>query len=251
MRLPRAAAGAVILTLSTASLAGFGDLFKSAEGILSGSGVLDKGGSASALSDAQIGNGLKEALSVGARRAVSLLGASGGFLNDGQVRIPLPGKLEQAGKALRAVGYGGLVDEFETTVNRAAEQAMPKTLDIVEQTVQGMTLTDVRQILNGGDSAATDFLREKAGPQLHQAIVPVVSEATEQAGATAAYKNMQGKMSSGIGSLLGAQSLDLDEYVTDKALDGLFLKLAAEEKAIRENPVARTTDLLKQVFGSK
>lgn len=251
MRISMVIVGAVFLTASSASQAGFGDLFKSAEGILSGSGVLGEDATTSSLSDAQIGEGLKEALSVGAERAVSLLGSNGGFLNDKQVRIPLPGTLEQAGKAMRAVGYGELVDDFELTVNRAAEQAMPKTLDIVKQTVQGMTLSDVRKIFNGGDSAATDFLRERAGGQLHEAVRPVVSEATEKAGATAAYKNLQNQVSSGIGGLLGAKSLDLDDYVTDKALDGLFLKLAAEEKAIRENPVARTTDLLKTVFGSK
>lgn len=128
---------------------------------------------------------------------------------------------------------------------------MPETLAIVQQTVRDMTLTDVRQILNGGDSAATDFLRDKAGDRLHQAVRPVVSAATDKAGATAAYKNMQSKMTSDIGGLLGAGSLDLDDYVTGKALDGLFLKLAAEEKAIRENPVARSTELLKQVFGTR
>lgn len=234
--------------------AGFDDLMKSAGGLLKGVPG-GSGGAASSLSDSQIGAGLKEALSVGAERAVALLGRDGGFLNDRSVRIPLPGVLGTAAKGLRAAGQGHYVDEFETTVNRAAEEAIPKTLDIVKDTVRNMTLEDVRGILGGGDDAATRFLRERAGGSLHNAILPIVSRATDSAGATAAYKSLKTEADSSLGGLgaLGGMvdtgSLDLDSYVTDKTLDGLFLKLAAEEKAIRENPVARTTDLLKSVFG--
>lgn len=233
--------------------AGFDDLMKSAGGLLD-SATGSAGGSADALSDNQIGAGLKQALSIGAERAVDVLGRDGGFLNDSSVRIPLPGVLATAAKALRAAGQGQYVDEFETTVNRAAEEAVPKTLGIVKDTVRNMTLQDVRGILGGGDDAATQFLRERAGGSLKNAIRPIVSRATETAGATAAYKSMKSQadgMVGGFGALGGlvdTGSLDLDGYVTDKTLDGLFLKLAAEEKRIRENPVARTTDLLKSVF---
>jgi hypothetical protein len=123
-----------------------------------------------------------------------------------------------------------------------------------------MTLEDVRGILSGGDDAATRFLRERAGTDLHTAIKPIIARATDQAGATSAYKNLVdqsgsalGGLSGGLSGLLGNSqpaSLDLDEYVTEKTLDGLFLKLAAEEKAIRENPLARSTDLLKTVFAN-
>lgn len=231
--------------------AGFDDLLKSA-----GSLLKDSGGSSSAassLSDSQIGAGLKEALSVGAERAVSLLGRSGGFLDDKSVRIPLPGMLGTAAKGLRAAGQGRYVDQFETTVNRAAEQAIPKTLDIVKETVKDMSLEDVRGILSGGDDAATQFLRKRAGGSLREAILPIVSNATDNAGATSAYKSLKGKadgMLGGLGGLVDTGSLDLDGYVTDKTLDGLFLKLAAEEKMIRENPLARSTDLLKAVFSN-
>lgn len=259
--LPRSAlALACFLAFSTVS-AGFDDMLKSAGDMLEGSaGTLNTDAVAGgALNNKQIGRGLKQALSVGAERAVDLLGKSGGFLDDASVRIPLPDKLESVGKALRAAGQGKYVDDFETTVNRAAEQAVPETLGIVKKTVRGMTLEDVRGILNGGDSAATDFLREKAGDDLRTAVKPIVASATDQAGATSAYKKMveQGSgyasgLMGNLGGLLGGgqqpSSWDLDEYVTDKALDGLFLKLAAEEKAIRENPMARTTDLLKKVF---
>ena len=226
-----------------------GDLMETVPGAASGAGD-------GALSDSQISAGLKQALSVGAERAVSVLGRSGGFLDDPSVRIPLPGGLDKAAVALRAAGQGSYVDDFETTVNRAAEEAIPKTLGIVEQTVSDMTLEDVQGILNGSDDAATRFLRERAGGSLREAILPIVSNATDQAGATTAYKTLKSQADGmlgglgGLGGLMNSGSLDLDRYVTDKTLDGLFVKLAAEEKAIRANPMARTTDLLKTVFGN-
>ena len=236
--------------------AGFDDLFKSAGELLDKAPAGLGTSATSSLSDSQIGAGLKEALSIGAERAVALLGRSGGFLDDSSVRIPLPGVLGTAAKGLRAAGQGHYVDQFETTVNRAAEQAIPETIEIVKETVSNMTLEDVRGILGGADDAATRFLRERAGGSLAEAIRPIVAKATDSAGATSAYKSSKTQADGmlgglgGLGGLVSTDSLDLDSYVTEKALDGLFLKLAAEEKAIRENPVARTTDLLKTVFGS-
>jgi len=184
---------------------------------------------------------------------VTLLGRNGGFLNDPQVHIPLPGVLGSVAKTARTLGQGQYVDAFERAVNRAAERAVPKTLNIVKETVQNMSLQDVRGILSGGDDAATRYLKDKAGDSLRQAIRPIVAQATDEAGATAAYKRLlastRGSMGM-LGGLMGSRvNLDLDDYVTQKTLDGLFLKLAAEEKAIRTNPVARSTELLKQVFG--
>jgi len=234
--------------IAGSSWAGFNDLLKgSADQFLKGSST----SAASGLSQGQIDAGLKEALSIGAERAIDYLGKPGGFLNDANVRIPLPGSVDKIASGLRAVGQGALVDEFETTMNKAAETAIPKTLDIVKDTVQNMTLEDAGNILNGGDDAATRYLREKAGPSLEKAIRPIVSQATDQVGATASYKKLTANAGGGmLGGLLGGGSaLDLDSYVTEKTLDGLFYKLAQEEKAIRQNPVARSTDLLKQVFG--
>jgi predicted small secreted protein len=259
------AALAVVLSAG-ATASGFGDIFKSIGSAVDSAQPLGGGtatsAAASSLSNSEIDAGLKQALSVGAKRAVELLGKNGGFLNDPSVRIPLPGVLQTVGKGLRAAGQGQYVDQFEQTVNRAAEQAIPKTLDIVQRTVQNMTLDDVRGILGGGDDAATEYLRRHAGKSLREAIEPIVAQATDSAGVTAAYKQMMaqygGSLSGSLGALGGLlgggsggtpQSLNLDDYVTGKALDGLFLKLATEEKAIRENPVARSTDLLKQVFG--
>ena len=234
-----------LLSVGVANAA-FDDLFKSAGELLDKAPAGLGSTATSSLSDSQIG----------AERAVALLGRPGGFLDDRSVRIPLPGMLDTAAKGLRAAGQGQYVDQFETTVNRAAEEAIPQTLEIVKETVSGMSLEDVRGILGGGDDAATRFLRERAGGSLAEAIRPIVARATDSAGATSAYKSLKSQadgMIGGLGSfggLVSTDSLDLDGYVTEKTLDGLFLKLAAEEKAIRENPVARTTDLLKTVFGS-
>lgn len=232
------------------SQAGFGDMLKqSADEFLGG----DKGaGAASALPDSEIAAGLKEALSVGAERAVDYLGRPGGFLDDPDVRIPLPDSLDSVASVLRGVGQGALVDEFDQSMNRAAEAAIPKTLDIVEETVKDMSLEDASKILNGGDDAATRYLREHAGASLREAIRPIVSQATDQAGVTASYKRMISSAGGGmLGGVLGDDSLDLDNYVTDKTLDGLFYKLAEQEKMIRKDPMARSTQLLKEVFKGK
>jgi len=238
----------VLFVFTMDAQAGLGDLLKSADDVLKSNQSAPSSGLGAGLSDSEIGGGLKEALDLGAERAVSVLGASGGFLNDPQVRIPLPGMLDKAGKGLRAVGYGSVVDEFETTVNRAAEQAIPQTLEIVQNAVKDMSWQDVRGILNGGNDAATKFLRERAGGDMFQAVLPIVKGATEKAGATSAYKNFTDQVDSSLGGLVSTKSLDLDSYVTEKTLDGLFLKLAAEEQKIRENPVAQSTELLKKVF---
>ncbi len=239
---------AVAVTVGSASSnshAGIDDLFKQADKLLNNNAT---SASNSHISDSRINAGLKQALSIGAERAIALLGKRGGFLNDRSVRIPLPGVLKSVGKGMRKLGQGKYVDQFETTVNRAAERAIPQTLNVVKDTVANMTLRDVRGILNGGDDAATRFLHRKAGPSLHAIIKPIVARATAETGATAAYKKLMGKADHTLGGLLNTKTTDLDDYVTGKTLDGLFLKLAAEERKIRKDPVARTTDLLQQVF---
>ncbi|OOZ37246.1 DUF4197 domain-containing protein [Solemya velesiana gill symbiont] len=228
------------------------DWLKSATEKLEDSSVtesLGAGSTSSALSNDQIIQGLKEALRVGTKKAVELLGKEGGYLNDGQVRIPLPDALETVAKGLRAVGQDKMVDEFIETMNRAAEQAVPKTLDIFVDTIQQMSLSDAKGILEGSDTAATDYFRETSGDRLGQVIAPIVKQATEKAGVTAAYKALIKEVGF-LGNYVDMDAMDLDRYVTDKAMDGLFLKLAEEEKLIRRDPVARTTDILKTVFGS-
>ncbi|MES9879712.1 MAG: DUF4197 domain-containing protein [Sedimenticola sp.] len=238
-----------ITCLLTAGAAhgGWQDLLKSASEVL---GEQKSSTSiASTLSDDQVIRGLKEALSIGAEKAIGILSRDGGYLNDGQVRIPLPGMLETVAQGVRSLGQGALVDEFEKTMNRAAERAVPETLSIFSQAVRDMTLDDARSILNGGDSAATDYFKGKSSQQLTSAILPIIQQATREAGVTAAYKQLVGRAGF-LSTYVDMNSLDLDRHVTAKALDGLFLKLAEQEQMIRKDPIARTTDLLKNVFGA-
>lgn len=203
---------------------------------------------AGGLSQGDMSSGLKEALAVGSERAIKGLSRSGGFLDDKDVRIPLPGKLRKIESSLRMLGQGKAVDEFLQTANRAAEQAIPKAAPIVGDAIRSMSFEDARKILSGPDDAATQYFRGKTSDSLTHAMLPIVSSATDKAGVTRAFKKMIDKAGPAA-SMLG-DDLDVDEYIADKTLDGLFFKLAEEEKSIRRDPVARSTDLLKKVFGS-
>lgn len=203
---------------------------------------------AGGLSQGDMSSGLKEALAVGSERAIKGLSRSGGFLDDKDVRIPLPGKLRKIESSLRMLGQGKAVDEFLQTANRAAEQAIPKAAPIVGDAIRSMSFEDARKILSGPDDAATQYFRGKTTDSLTRAMLPIVSSATDKAGVTRAFKQMIDKAGPAA-SMLG-DDLDVDEYIADKTLDGLFFKLAEEEKSIRRDPVARSTDLLKKVFGS-
>lgn len=245
-----AAAAAAGLMLATQGLnAGWQDLVKPIGDVLNKGASSTAGSPVASLSQQEMSAGLKEALSVGIERAIDLLGQNGGFLEDSSVMIPLPGMLQKVGSGLRAAGQGELADEFIATMNHAAERAVPETASIFSDTIKNMTLQDAQGILQGPDDAATQYFREHSSGRLTQAISPIVKQATEQAGVTSAYKNMIGNTGF-LGGLVDSSSLDLDQYITDKTLDGLFLKLAAEEKQIRANPLARSTDLLKKVFGT-
>ena len=147
-----------------------------------------------------------------------------------------------------AFGQGKAVDEFLQTANRAAEQAIPKAAPIVGDAIRGMSFSDARQILSGPDDSATRYFRDKTSDSLAKALTPIVSKATDNAGVTRAYKRMVEK--AGPAAAMLGDDLDVDEYITEKTLDGLFFKLAEEEKSIRRDPVARSTDLLRKVFGS-
>ncbi len=215
-------------------------------------------GALAALSQDQMVNGLKEALGKGVQQAVGSLGKDGGFLNDLNVKIALPESMKKVEKTLRTLRQEKLADEFIATMNRAAEKAVPEAAAVLGNSVKQMTLTDAKAILSGTNNAATAYFRRTSETNLHEKFLPSVQKATESTGVTAAYKNMMdrvGKANSfgnilGSGSLLSKDALDIDTYVTHKTLDGLFLKIAEEEKRIRENPVARSSDLLKKVFGA-
>jgi hypothetical protein len=193
---------------------------------------------------------LKTALSNGVDRAVSSLGQDGGFLTNLAVRIPMPTELQRIEVALRAAKQDRLADNFVATMNHAAEKAVVEAAPVFASAVTAMSWQDASGILRGAPDAATQYLRRTGGAQLEQRFLPVVREATAQTGVTAAYKALQSAAPAGITSFFGVTELDVDAYVTRKAIDGLFLLVAQEEQRIRTNPLARTTELLRRVFGS-
>jgi hypothetical protein len=191
--------------------------------------------------------GIKEALAVGTEKAVQSLSRKDGYLGNAAVKILMPSSLQKVAEVARKVGYQKQVDEFILSMNRAAEAAAPMASRYFGDAIRDMTLQDVRGILTGGNTAATEYFRRKTQDKLYAAFKPVVSQKVDEVGATHAYKNMMAQYESV--PLVGKQSLDLDDYVTRKSLDGLFHMVGEEEKKIRTNPAARTTDLLKKVFG--
>lgn len=201
------------------------------------------------LSTDQVTRGLKEALGKGLQKAVSSLGQTGGFMTNLNVKIPMPEKLQTLEKTLRTLHQDALADDFVATMNQAAEQAVPAAADVFTGSLSKMTVDDAKKILCGPKDAATQYFRHANEAELKQRFLPIVQKATAKTGATAAYKSVldRAKFAS---PFLSTATVDVDSYVTDKALDGLFKMVADEEKQIRENPVARTTDLLKSVFGS-
>jgi len=204
---------------------------------------------AAALSDEDIVRGLKEALAQGTRQAVDRLGKAGGYLNNPSVRIPMPENLQKVEKLLRTLKQDKVADEFVTSLNHAAEKAVPEAAAIIGDGLAKMTLEDARGILKGPDDAATQYFRKTGEAQIRERFLPIVRQATQQAGVTSAYKRLM-QRAGPYAQLMGSQATDLDGYVTDKAMDGLFKMIAEEEKRIRQDPLARTTDLLKKVFGA-
>ena len=204
----------------------------------------------SSLSDLDISRGLREALTKGVRNAVDDLGRRNGFLDNARVRIPLPKELQRTEKALRAVGQGRRVDEFIESMNHAAEEAVPVALDIFVDSIMQMTFDDARQILfSREDDAATQFFRRTSEDRLREEFRPIVERFTEQVGVTQKYKQMIGRYGF-LGRVVGQDASDIDGYVTEKALDGLFLLVADEERRIRRDPVGRTSAILRAVFGA-
>ncbi|MGI9335117.1 MAG: DUF4197 domain-containing protein [Gammaproteobacteria bacterium] len=207
------------------------------------------GAASAVLSNDEIVAGLKEALAQGAEQSINALGRHDGFLGDASVRIPVPEKLRPVESALRTVGQSRYADEFITTMNRAAERAVPEASAILGDAIRQITLPEARNILNGPDDAATQYFREVGENRLVANMLPIVKEATSRTGVTASYKSLVDRAGP-LAALANMDATDIDRYVTGKALDGLFLLIAAEEKRIRENPLARSTELLKKVFGS-
>ena len=233
---------AIVATSASAQLPGLGDLLKSAGSVPKSSAP------GSAVDDRTAGAGIKEALAKGTEEAVNKLSAPNGYFANQAVKILMPPSIQKIADVARTVGFQKQVDDFILSMNRAAEAAAPLAARFFGDAIREMTLDDVRGLLTGGDTAATEFFKRKTHDKLYAAFKPVVSEKVRSAGATQAFNTLKDRASS-VPFIGSAQSLDLDDYVTKKSLDGLFLMVAEQEKSIRNNPLARTSDLLKMVFG--
>jgi hypothetical protein len=204
-------------------------------------------GPSSGPSDVKIGAALKEALQIGAEKAVALTGRPDGYFTNEAIKILMPDKLRWFETALRTVGYGPQVDEFVLGMNRAAERAAPTAKQIFLGAIGDMTFDDTRKILAGGDTAATDYFKAKTTDKLTTAFRPAVEQSMNEVGVTRQYRELVTRFEAI--PFVKTEALDVDGYVVGKALDGLFHVLGAQEQQIRVNPTARVTDLLKEVFG--
>ena len=234
---------ALVLGLYPAAPAGAIDLLKSLEEAVGG-----LGGSSGGLSDQDIGDGLIEALRVGTERVVGQVSATDGYNLDPDIHIPLPGALTDVQKVLKTIGMSSLADDLELRLNRAAEAAAPEAKELFWQAISEMSFDDVRQIYNGPDDAATRYFQEKMTPPLSERMQPIVDRSLADVGAIQSYDRMMKQYESV--PFVPDVKADLTSYVVEQAMDGIFHYVAKEEAAIRNNPAARTTELLQKVFGA-
>ncbi|MDP1651941.1 MAG: DUF4197 domain-containing protein [Rhodocyclaceae bacterium] len=200
------------------------------------------------ISGQEAGGGLKEALTQGAGKAVDLLGRNDGFLGNPKVKIPLPDGMRQVEGLMRGLGMGKQADELITAMNRAAEAAVPEAKKLLVDAVKQMSVEDAKGILTGGNDAGTQYFRRKTAAPLGQKFQPIVKKAIAKVKLAESYEKFAKK---GVKfGLVKEQDTHLENYVTEKTLDGLYLMIAEEEKAIRENPVGAAGNLAKKVFGA-
>lgn len=197
--------------------------------------------------DDRAGLGLKEALSIGIENTVQLLGRPDGYFRNELIKILLPPQFKTIERAMRLAGMSGLLDQFVQSMNRAAEAAAPFAKDIFISAIKQITFDDARRILTGSDTAATEFFQTKTSSKLGELFKPVVQKGMSEVGVTNQYQILTSRIK--MIPFVKAESLDLDQYVVDQAMKGLFFTLGEEEKKIRTNPAARVTSLLKEVFG--
>jgi hypothetical protein len=201
------------------------------------------------LTKADATSGIKAALQRGAEVAVGQLGQTDGFLGNPKVRIPLPGWLEQGAQLLRSLGQGQRVDELETALNRAAEAAVPTAKPLLLNAVKSMTVADAKGILGGGDTSVTDFFAQRTRTPLMAKFMPIVQQSTAKVGLARQANALMDKLGP-LGGLTGQPTQNLDQYVTAKALDGLYLMIGEEERLIRQNPMGTGSKILGKVFGA-
>lgn len=200
------------------------------------------------LSNTEVANGLKEALIQGATKAVSQVGKTDGFLQNARIRIPLPESMAKVEGAMRKVRMGKYADELVTTMNRAAESATAEATTLLVEAVKGMSVAEAKAILTGPDNAATEYFRSHTSDALRTRFLPIVEQATQKVQLARYYDKFAGKAAAF--GLIKSEQTELNPYVTQKALDGLFATIAEEEKAIRANPVKRTSAIVQKVFGA-
>jgi hypothetical protein len=210
----------------------------------------------SLLTNNEMVSGLKEALANGVESSVKNLGKKDGFMGNSLVKIPLPASLKLIEETAREHGQGEYVDQLIITMNHAAEAAVPDASELLGEAIRKMSVEDAEKIINGPDDAATQYFRKVSSSKLEAKFKPVIEESTSKIGVISAYKSLISQVTPALGnsmltSFIPTNTLDVDQYVTDKTLDGLFKYIALEEKSIRKNPAARTTDLLKKVFSTQ
>jgi hypothetical protein len=203
---------------------------------------------AASISDGDAALGVRAALERGALSAVSLLGKSGGFLDNPKVRIPLPGFLNEAAKLAKFTGQQKRVDELITAMNRAAEAAVPEAKELLLGAVKSMSVEDGRRILTGGDNSVTQFFASKTRPALSVKFLPIVTKATEKVALADKYNALAGKAAST--GLMKKDDANIEQYVTGKTLDGLYLMIGEEERKIRKDPIGTGSAILQKVFGA-
>lgn len=211
--------------------------------------LTSEGGSGRELSTGTIADGLKEALRVGTASVVRELGQTDGFYDHPEFHIPLPGSLSRVQSALDRVGASSLLDDLELKLNRAAERATPRAKDLFWQSIREMTLEDVRSIYNGPDDAATRYFQGKMSKPLAEEMQPVVEDTLSDVGAVQSYDRVMDRYTSI--PFVPDVKANLVQHTLDKTLEGIFTLLAREEAAIRSNPVKRSTELLRTVFGQR
>ncbi len=219
----------------------------SASFVLAWAGVRSGDAWAQDISQGDAASGVRAALERGAVAAVGLLGRNGGFLDNPKVRIPLPGFLNSAAKLARATGQGARVDELITAMNRAAEAAMPEARSLLVNAAKSVTLNDARTIVRGGDTSVTDYFSSRTRDPLSVKFLPIVTQATQKVSLADKYNALAGK-AAGIG-LIKSKDANIQQYVTSKALDGLYLMIGEEERKIRRDPIGTGSAILSKVFG--
>jgi Protein of unknown function (DUF4197) len=206
------------------------------------------GGTAGDITNSEANSGLKQALVDGSAKAVSMLGIENGFFGNPKVKIPLPPALQKIEAALRYTGMRKQADELVLAMNRAAEAAVPEAKALLVESVRKMSISDAKGILTGGNTAATDYFRRTTQSQLTDRFLPIVKKATDRVGLAQQYNSLAGQAAQ-LG-LIREQQASIERYVTQKALDGLYLTIAEQEKAFRQNPLSATSDIVKRVFGA-